>query len=145
MKLAEALLARKELAVRANELVERSVASARYQEGETPAEDAAVLVVDATAAFQELGDLVARINQTNASYVLENGMTLTRALAERETLARRRALLTRVAEGASAIFSAATMAWACAASSSCAGDIGPIAPASAAINSSETPLTAPNP
>ena len=113
MKLAEALLARKELQVRANELVERSVATARYQEGETPAEDAAVLVVAATDAFQELGDLVARIDQTNASHVLENGMTLTRALAERETLARRRALLTRVAEGASG---RATTGWAVVAS-----------------------------
>jgi hypothetical protein len=98
MKLAEALIARSELQVRAKELLARSVAAARYQEGETPAEDASALIVEATGAYEELGTLVAQINQTNASYVLAADLTLTSALAQRDTLARRRALLTKVAD-----------------------------------------------
>ena len=44
MKLAEALALRADAAQRAEQLRARVTASARYQEGETPAEDAAALL-----------------------------------------------------------------------------------------------------
>jgi hypothetical protein len=100
MKLAEALMLRTELQVRAKGLVERAEGAARFQEGESPAEDATTLIAAATDAYEELGDLVARINHTNASCELDDGTTLTRALAQRDALGKRRALLTKVADHA---------------------------------------------
>lgn len=99
MKLAEALALRADAARRAEQLRARIGASARYQEGETPAEDAAALLTEASKALAELESLIRRINRTNAATLVDGG-TLTDALARRDVLRLRHSLLTSAADAA---------------------------------------------
>ncbi|MFI7553265.1 DIP1984 family protein [Micromonospora sediminimaris] len=99
MKLAEALALRADAARRAEQLRARIVASARYQEGETPAEDAAALLVEAGEVLGELETLIRRINRTNAATHIEGG-TLTDALARRDVLRLRHSVVTSAADAA---------------------------------------------
>ncbi|WP_420115741.1 DIP1984 family protein [Micromonospora sp.] len=99
MKLAEALALRADAARRADQLRARIVASARFQEGETPAEDAAALLTEAGGVLGELETLIRRINRTNAATVVDGG-TLTDALARRDVLRLRHSLVTSAANAA---------------------------------------------
>ncbi|WP_093614832.1 DIP1984 family protein [Actinoplanes philippinensis] len=99
MKLAEALALRAAASRRAEQLRSRVAGSARYQEGETPAEDAASLLAEAGAVLDELESLIRRINRTNAATVVEGG-TLTDALARRDVLRLRHGILTSAADAA---------------------------------------------
>jgi hypothetical protein len=54
MKLAEALALRGDAARRVEQLRARVAASARYQEGEVPAEDATALLIEAAEVLGEL-------------------------------------------------------------------------------------------
>jgi hypothetical protein len=99
MKLAEALALRADAARRAEQLRARIAASARYREGETPAEDAVVLLAEAGEVLGELESLIRRINRTNAATML-NGDTLTDALARRDVLRLRHGLVTSAASAA---------------------------------------------
>lgn len=100
MKLAEALALRAEATRRVQQLQTRIVGNARYQEGEEPAEDAAALLAEADAALDDLESLIRRINRTNAAAVLDGGGTLTDALARRDTLRLRHAVVTSAADAA---------------------------------------------
>jgi hypothetical protein len=99
MKLAEALALRAEAVRRAEQLRARIAASARYQEGETPAENAAALLTEANDVLGELESLIRRINRTNAATAIEGG-TLTDALARRDILRLRHRVLTTAADAA---------------------------------------------
>ncbi|MFY1622056.1 DIP1984 family protein [Micromonospora sp. WMMD723] len=99
MKLAEALALRADAARRAEQLRARIVASARFQEGETPAEDAAALLTEAGGVLGELETLIRRINRTNAATVVDGG-TLTDALARRDVLRLRHGVVTSAANAA---------------------------------------------
>lgn len=100
MKLAEALALRAETVRRVERLRVRIVGNARYQEGEEPAENAKDLLVEAQAALDEFEVLVRRINRTNAVARLDDATTLTDALARRDTLRMRYALVTQAADAA---------------------------------------------
>ncbi|WP_341720495.1 DIP1984 family protein [Micromonospora sp. FIMYZ51] len=99
MKLAEALALRADAARRAEQLRARIVASARYQEGETPAEDAAALLAEAGVVLGELESLMRRINRTNAATPVDGG-TLTDALAHRDVLRVQHSVVTSAADAA---------------------------------------------
>jgi hypothetical protein len=101
MRLAEALTARADLQRRVEQLRARIVANARYQEGEEPAEDAGALIVEAETALHELRDLISRINATNSALDLGPDGTMTDALATRDVLRLRHALLSDAAAAAS--------------------------------------------
>jgi hypothetical protein len=101
MKLAEALILRSDRKRLHDQLRARAVAMSRYQEGETPPEDAGELLTKALGVLEELEDLIRRINRTNSSATTADGVTLTDALAERDVLRLRYALLTSVADAAS--------------------------------------------
>jgi hypothetical protein len=101
MKLAEALILRSDRKRLHDQLRARAVAMSRYQEGETPPEDAGELLAKALGVLEELEDLIRRINRTNSSATTADGVTLTDALAERDVLRLRYALLTAVADAAS--------------------------------------------
>lgn len=101
MKLAEALILRSDRKRVYDNLRGRATSMARYQEGEQPPEDAAALVAQAQDVLNELEDLIRRINRTNASSTLADGVTITDALAERDVLRLRHALLAAVADAAS--------------------------------------------
>lgn len=98
MKLAEALLLRADRQRRLEELRGRAQSSARYQEGEEPAEDAMALVREARQVLDELERLIRQINRTNAETTLAGGRTVTDALAERDVLRLHHKLLTTVAD-----------------------------------------------
>ena len=99
MKLAEALALRADAARRAEQLRSRVTGSARFQEGETPAEDAAALLTEGGAVLDELESLIRRINRTNA-VTMVGGATLTDALARRDVLRLRHGFLTSAADAA---------------------------------------------
>jgi len=100
MKLAEALIARADLQRRVEQLRSRIASVARYQEGEEPQEDAAALVDEASGTLDRLEGLVVAINLTNAVVTLPDGRTMTAALAHRDALRARHALLTAAADAA---------------------------------------------
>ena len=100
MKLAEALALRAEATRRIEQLRARVVGNARYQEGEEPAEDAAELLAEARAALADFEALVRRVNRTNAAARLDDGTTLTDALARRDTLRLHHGLVTQAADAA---------------------------------------------
>jgi hypothetical protein len=99
MKLAEALALRADGTRRIEQLRTRITASARYQEGETPAEDASALLAESGEVLDELETLIRRINRTNSATRVGDG-TLTDALARRDVLRLRHALLTAAADAA---------------------------------------------
>jgi hypothetical protein len=99
MKLAEALALRAETKRRIEQLRSRIVGNARYQEGETPSEDAAALLVRAGEACGEFESLIRRINRTNAAAELGTG-TITDAIARRDALKMRHSLITAAADAA---------------------------------------------
>ncbi|CCA58022.1 Conserved protein [Streptomyces venezuelae ATCC 10712] len=91
---------RADAARRVEQLRARVVGSARYQEGEEPAEDAGALLAEAGEVLGELEDLIRRINRTNAHAVVEGGGTLTDALARRDVLRLRHSVVTSAADAA---------------------------------------------
>lgn len=101
MKLAEALAARADAQIRLKELRERIASNARYQEGESPAEDPNALIEEAERTAIELTQLVRRINATNAATPLDGVGTITDAIAQRDGLSVRRRVVTDAAEAAS--------------------------------------------
>ncbi|MEV7520929.1 DIP1984 family protein [Streptomyces sp. NPDC091371] len=100
MKLGEALAERAEATRRVEQLRARIVANARYQEGETPAEDAARLLADAAETLGALESLISRINRTNAAVDMGEDGSLTDALARRDVLRLRHSVLTSAADAA---------------------------------------------
>ncbi|WP_432086193.1 DIP1984 family protein [Streptomyces sp. bgisy095] len=100
MKLAEALAERAEATRRVEQLRARVVDNARYQEGETPPEDAARLLAEADEVLDALEALIRRINRTNAAVAVEPDGTLTDALARRDVLRLRHSVVTAAADAA---------------------------------------------
>lgn len=100
MKLAEALAERAAATRRVEQLRTRIVGSARYQEGEAPPEDALQLLAEVSDVLDELESLIRRINRTNATVAMADGGTLTDALARRDTLRLRHAVVTAAADAA---------------------------------------------
>src|SRR5689334_9914085 len=99
MKLAEALALRADASRRAEQLRSRIAGSARYQEGESPAEDAAALLTEVGEVLDQLESLIRRINRTNAVTTVEGG-TLTDALARRDVLRLRHRIVSAAADAA---------------------------------------------
>ena len=100
MKLAEGLALRTDAVRRVDQLRARIVASARYQEGEEPPEDAVALLAEANEALDDLQALIRRINRTNAAAQIGDDGTLTDALAPRDVLRLRHAVVTTAADAA---------------------------------------------
>lgn len=100
MKLAQALAERAAVQTRIAEIERRLGGAVLVQEGEAPVEDPQALLGEATQCFARLTALVAAINATNAATAFDAARTITDAIAERDTLARRQRFLTAVAEAA---------------------------------------------
>ncbi|WP_028478228.1 DIP1984 family protein [Nocardia sp. CNY236] len=100
MKLAEALSLRADSARRVEQLRARIVSSARFQEGEEPAEDAAALLAEVGEVLGEYETLIRRINRTNAAAQIGSEGTLTDALARRDALRLRHSVVTAAADAA---------------------------------------------
>ncbi|MEV4126678.1 DIP1984 family protein [Nocardia sp. NPDC049707] len=100
MKLAEALSLRADSARRIEQLRARIASSARYQEGEEPAEDASALLAEAEEVIREFETLIRRINRTNAAARIDAESTLTDALARRDALRLQHSIITDAADAA---------------------------------------------
>nr|WP_314145592.1 DIP1984 family protein [uncultured Rhodococcus sp.] len=100
MKLAEALAERGELIKRSEHLKARILANARHQDGESPAENASILLSEFGIALARLEVLIRRINRTNSSATVRDG-TITDALASRDVLRMRHKAITAAADAAS--------------------------------------------
>jgi hypothetical protein len=86
MKLAEALILRASHQRRMDELESRLIRSAKVQEGDQPAENPKALLAELEQVSSELEHLIQSINRTNSASELEEGVTLTDALATRDLL-----------------------------------------------------------
>jgi hypothetical protein len=101
MKLAEALLLRADRNRSYEQLRARIAASARYQEGERPPENANDLIKSCSAVLDELERLIRQINRTNSATLMPDGRSVSDALAERDVLRLRYTLVTGAADAAS--------------------------------------------
>ena len=101
MQLAEALLLRADRMRTYQQLRERIDGSARYQEGEKPPEDAQELIGACSSVLDELERLIRQMNRTNASSQMQDGRSISDALAERDVLRLRYSLLSGAADAAS--------------------------------------------
>lgn len=93
MKLAEALLLRGDLQKKVASMRERIVRNGLVQEGSSPHEDPNALLLEAAGVIEELEKLVTSINTANLRSTLPDGRTLTAAVAARDSLIQRHALL----------------------------------------------------
>ena len=100
MKLAEALILRAGMMKRCHELENRILRNAKHQEGNAPAEDPNELLSDFNEIMKEFGKLVARINKTNISTILNAEKTICEALSERDVLGIRHELYSKLAGSA---------------------------------------------
>ena len=101
MLLAEALINRADLQKRIAQLQARLTRNVKVQEGDQPAENPAELLAELDRNIVALTGLIQRINLTNVATELADGQSLTAALAQRDTLAIRRRVLTAVVDAAS--------------------------------------------
>jgi hypothetical protein len=99
MKLAEALMLRSDLQKKVASLKERIVANAVVQQGDDPHEPPAQLLKEAFGVLDELEKLVTKINEANLRTKIEDGTTITQAIARRDTLTAEHALLTAAIAG----------------------------------------------
>src|SRR5574343_566643 len=93
MNLAEALLLRGDAQKKLASLRERIARNVLLQEGSTPHEDPKALLREAQAVIGELEALVLKINVANLAHSLPDGRSLTAAMAQRDALVQRHALL----------------------------------------------------
>ena len=100
MKLAEALIRRADLQRRLAQLKSRAVDAARIQEGDEAEEDATALLGDFDRAADELEQLIERINVQNLKTEVQNGLTVTAALAKRDALHQRHGMRVELADAA---------------------------------------------
>ncbi len=100
MKLAEALVLRADLQKRIEQLRDRLQQSALVQEGEQPPENPQELLAELERLINELTSLITRINRTNVSAETASGVSITAALARRDTLALQYSVLDAVANRA---------------------------------------------
>lgn len=101
MKLSEALSLRKDLRTRISQLESRLQSNVMVQEGEEPMEEPKELFIELKRCVEQLEYYIFQINMTNMQVTADDGRTMTRLLAERETLGTHISLLRKVLETAS--------------------------------------------
>lgn len=100
MKLAEALVLRADLQKRVEQMRSRLQQNALAQEGEQPSENPQELLAELGRLISELTSMIARINRTNVSAQTAAGMSLTDALARRDTLEQHYSIISNLADTA---------------------------------------------
>mgnify|MGYP000262752395 CR=1 FL=1 len=95
MKLAEALVLRKDMQTLISRLRDRLFSNVLVQDGDTPSEDPQELIARLEDTFQKLTELIARINKTNAQTLLESA-PLSDAITKRDLMMRRISIMREV-------------------------------------------------
>lgn len=98
MKLAEALVERKALNTKIEELAGRIRANVLVQEGETPSEPVEALRAQHEQAVAQMAVLIKAINRTNVATRLEDGQTIAEAITDRDMLGLRHRALDAAAD-----------------------------------------------
>lgn len=101
-KLAEALILRADYQKRIEQLRDRLVRNAKTQEGDSPAEDPAILLAEIERIAVDLESMIKRINRTNAATAFEGQGTLADAIAARDVLRLRHTIYNGLAVAATA-------------------------------------------
>ena len=100
MKLAEALILRADCQKRLHQLRGRLARSAKVQEGEEPPEQPQTLLEELNNLTNQLTDLVQKINRTNSFTMLEDNLSISDALAQRDSLQLKRSIYDNVVQTA---------------------------------------------
>ena len=100
MKLAEALVRRADLQRRLVQLKSRAVDSARIQEGDQTEEEPTELLAEFDRVSSDLEKLIERINVQNLKTEVSTGLTITAALAHRDSLNQRHSMRIDLADAA---------------------------------------------
>jgi hypothetical protein len=100
MKIAEALILRADYQKRVEQLKQRLLRNARVQEGDEPGENPASLIEEMERICSDLTQLIQRINATNSSTSLENGLTISDAITVRDVLRLRHGVYRDLAQAA---------------------------------------------
>lgn len=100
MKLAQALIERADLQRRLQQLSQRMQQNAQYQEGESPSEQPIELLKEYREVAARLQALVIAINLRNSQIRLPGEISMTAALAQRDTLKAEHAMLIKLADAA---------------------------------------------
>lgn len=86
MKLAEALMERKAIKTKMEDLKKRVYQNSSIQEGEQPIEDPLKLLEELRVETEKFEAIIARINQTNNVTQLSDDMTLMEAIVKKDML-----------------------------------------------------------
>lgn len=100
MKLAEALIERKALKIKMEELKSRIYKNSQTQEGDSPSEDPIELLNQLHEELLSFEKIVVKINKTNNETLLENNLTLMESLTKRDMLKYEHFVLTNLADKA---------------------------------------------
>lgn len=100
MKLAQALMIRSDYQNKINELRKRIENNVKVQEGEEVSEDPIKLLEELNIVVDELESLIKRINKTNNETILEDNITLSDAICNRDSIKRKRNILLSIIEEA---------------------------------------------
>lgn len=100
MKLAEALIERKALKIKMEELKSRIYKNSQTQEGDNPSEDPIELLNQLHEELLSFEKIVVKINKTNNETLLENNLTLMESLTKRDMLKYEHFVLTNLADKA---------------------------------------------
>jgi len=98
MKLAEALILRADTQKRITEIRQRAVRNAKVQEGSRPSEDPQALLTQLREMYAQLTSLIQRINRTNTVTPFDETLSMADALAVRDTMGGRQAMLRELAQ-----------------------------------------------
>lgn len=104
MKLAEALILRTDLKKKIESLNDRIQNNIKVQDGEQPSENPYDLIEDLNENLIKQADIIKRINKTNNTTDLEDGVKLSDALTERDMLREKVEYLTAIANEATVKF-----------------------------------------
>ncbi len=101
MKLAEALMLRKDYQVKIDKLETRILNNIKIQEGEEVSESPDELLKELYETLNKLNVVIKQINHTNNITMLNEDVTLSNALSERDSILRKRGILEDLVSSAS--------------------------------------------
>mgnify|MGYP000452753273 CR=1 FL=1 len=100
MKIAEALIERKAIKTKMEEIKKRIYQNAQVQDGDSPTESPLMLIEELNQEVKAFEKIVNQINKTNVKILLENNLTMAEALIQRDMLRYRHFIVANLADKA---------------------------------------------
>ncbi|MNI16070.1 hypothetical protein D3C73_693920 [compost metagenome] len=101
MKIAEALVLRADCQRKVAQLKQRLERVIKVQEGEQPAEEPGLLMIELSRTLEELAGWIKKINKTNSLTSFDTNRSISDALADRDIFMQKRNILNELLETAS--------------------------------------------